>query len=140
MAIRPKIWAVLALILGLTIAATVRPIYVWGIVYGLWQPLKRPASVSKTAHYVSWIEDGNWFDCSVDRRRNVDVCKAWDADGRLLADGDFRLEGEDRAATESELRPSNVTSSEGRTYAIYLFGEQGARSKMLVPVKRNAEN
>src|SRR5260370_6286920 len=45
-------------------------------------------------------------------QRNVDVCKAWDVDGRLVASGDFRLEGENRAATKRELHPSTTRSTE----------------------------
>jgi hypothetical protein len=121
------------------IAVTPR-IYIFGVTFGLWQPLTRPLGVSSTARYVSWIEDGTWFDCVVDSKRNVDTCRAWGSDGRLLADGDFRLECQGRAATEAELRPSSVDSSGGRGYAIYLFGEQGARSRTLLPVTSENQN
>lgn len=117
----------------LSIAAT-WPVYILGVVIGLWQPLTRPSAVPSSAHYVSSIEDGVWFDCFVEPRRNVDTCKAWDFGGRLLADGDFRLEGEDRAANSAELRPSAVISSGGHAYMIYLFGKDGAYSRVLVPV------
>lgn len=134
-----KIWVLLTGALAIaTILVAIRPIYIQGVIYGIWQPLNRPPNVSAKAHYVSWIEDGNWFDCSVDHERNVDVCKAWDSNGRPMADGDFRLDGENRAANESELRPSDVDVSDGRTYAIYLFGKQGARSKTLIPINPTA--
>jgi len=112
----------------------VHPLYVEGVIFGLWQPLQRPPGVSSKAHYVSSIEDGTWFDCSVDLVKNVDTCKAWDSYGAPLADGDFRLECLGRAATAKELRPSSVSSSGGHAYAIYLFGEHGARDLTLVPV------
>jgi hypothetical protein len=119
------------LVVGLFAGA--QPIYVFGVTFGLWQPWTRPPSVTRRARYVSRIEDGTWFDCSVDSKRDVDVCKAWDSYGRALADGDFRLECQERAATASELRPSSVVSGGGRAYMIYLFGTQGAQSRALVP-------
>ncbi len=73
------------------------------------------------------VEDGTWFDCRVDVRRNVDVCRAWDDTGRVLANGDFRLECQGRAATELELRPSGVSRGDGRVYGITLFGAKGYR-------------
>lgn len=44
----------------------------------------------------------------MDARRNVDVCWAWDTEGRPIGHGDFRLEDEDRPATASELHPSMI--------------------------------
>lgn len=120
---------------GVILIVVVRPVYILGAVLGLWQPLTRPASVSLAARYVSRIEDGIWFDCVVDTKRNVNVCKAWDDKGHLIADGDFRLKGENRAATQAELRPSAVMSGDGHAYMIYLFGNQGAHSKVLIPVR-----
>jgi len=79
------------------------------------------------------IETGAWFDCSVDSERNVDVCKAWDPDGCLMANGDFRLEGEDRAATTLELKPILLRNGGGRAY-IHLNGTDGAFSKTLVQI------
>jgi len=119
-------------LLALAVAAWL--VYVFGVAFGLWQPLTRPRSVSASARYVSSIEDGTWFDCSVDSKRNVDFCKAWDFEGHLIADGDFRLEGQDRAATNAELRPSFVISSGGHAYMIYLYGKAGSQSAVLVPV------
>lgn len=115
------------------LAGSVRPVYVIGVMLGFWQPLTRPRLVSPAAHYVSWVEDGTWFDCAFDSKRDVDVCKAWDSNGRPLANGDFRLECLGRAATSAELRPSFVSSSGGIGHEIYLFGDKGARSWTLVP-------
>jgi hypothetical protein len=120
--------------LGLALAALSWPAYIGGVAFGLWQPLTRPAGVSSEARYVSQIEDGTWFDCVVDQKRDVNICKAWDFEGHLVANGSFRLEGEDRAATRAELRPSSVVSSGGHAYMIYLFGDEGAHSRTLVPV------
>ena len=72
--------------------------------------------MSAAARYVSMVEGGTWFDCSVDSKRNVDVCSAWDPWGRPLGGGDFRLECEGRAATKSELSPTTALSSDGRIY------------------------
>jgi hypothetical protein len=120
--------------------ALVRPTYIFGVVFGIWQPLTKPPGVSSAARYVSWIEDGTWFDCTVDSKRNVNPCKAWDSNGRLLADGDFRLECQGRAATNAELRPASVSSGGGHAYAIYLFGKAGGRSRTLVPVDSAQQN
>jgi len=132
-------WAV-AIGVAIALIALARPIYVFGVVFGIWQPITRPPGVSLVARYVSWLEDGTWFDCAVDSRRNVDTCKAWDSDGRLLAAGDFRLECQGRAATKAELHPSSVSSSGGRVYAIYLFGKDGARSRTLLPITSEQQN
>jgi hypothetical protein len=125
---------VMAVVTGVALATLAWPAYILGVVLGLWQPLQRPSGVSLSARYVSWIEDGTWFDCVADSRRNVDVCKAWDSNGRVLADGDYRLECQGRAAVGNELRPSSVSSSGGHGHAIYLFGQEGARTRTLVPV------
>jgi len=98
--------------------------YVVGLADGWWDPLIRPARVSVRAHYVLIFgKSASWFDCRVDERRGVDVCTAWDADGRLLVSGDFRLKDEGRAATRAELQPSIPQADEsGHFDVIYLFG------------------
>lgn len=115
-------------------------LYHAGIILGFWPPLMRPPGVSQTAHYVSLVESGTWFDCNVDVERDVNICRAWDSNGRLLADGAFRLDGENRAATEQELRPSNVIvdHTTGRGWMIYLSGRNGAFTKALVPADTKA--
>ena len=110
--------------------------YTLGIVLGFWQPVTRPKGVSPSARYVSLIEDGTWFDCSIDLDKDVNICKAWTWTGRLIADGEFRLENEGRAATKLELRPTLVQVTNGRASMIYLFGERGAFTKILVPISR----
>jgi len=119
--------------IGAVLFAAAWPLYNLGVAFRLWQPL-RPAGVSPSARYVSLIEDGTWFDCTVDSQRNVNVCRAWNTSGKLVADGQFRLEGDGRAAIGSELRPSRVLGTDGKAYMIYLFGEHGALSRALVPV------
>lgn len=125
---------ILRIVLGIVLIAVGAVSYDLGVRFGLLQPLTRPGTVSTSARYVSLIEIGTWFDCYVDSKKDVDVCKAWDSDGRLLADGEFRLEGENRAATRSELRPSRVNGGVGRIKYIELEGDQGPFSKVLVPV------
>lgn len=98
---------IVMIIAALTLIALLKPIYIVGIVFGLWQPWSRPAGVSSNAHYVSQIETAEWFDCSFDRRRDVDFCTVWTDDGRKLGTGDFRLEGKDHGAPSSELHPKN---------------------------------
>src|SRR5882672_4171905 len=100
----------LLITIGLLLVVAAWPAYNFGVVLGFWPPLTRPRPVTASAHYVSMIEEGTWFDCSVDSKRNVDTCKAWAPDGRLIASGDFRLEGEDRAATRIELKPTLARS------------------------------
>jgi len=101
--------------------------YWFGILVNWWSPVMRPRGVSANARYVFLWESAAWFDCSVDRQRDVDVCKAWNDRGRPLASGDFRLEGPNRAATESELHPSTIgrTGPAGLADEIYLFGPHG---------------
>ncbi len=84
------------------------PAYRLGVALGFWQPLTRPLGVSQQARYVPGLKDSEWFDCSLDRTRDMDVCRAWDDAGRLIAYGNYRLDGEKRAATTGELRPSGV--------------------------------
>jgi hypothetical protein len=99
--------------------------YTLGRWLGTWQHPIRPPGASQSAHYVSTGEEATWFDCWVDTRRDVDVCRAWDTHGRLIANGDYRLEDEDRAATATELRPSLVSGRGGKAQ-IYLFGPNHA--------------
>ena len=104
---------------------------------GFWQPLTRPSGVSRRAHYVDTFKDAAWFDCSVERSQNVNICRAWDTDGNLVAFGKYRLDGENRAASAPELRPSTVQRYPGHPNLawIYLFGDDGTiMGKTLVPV------
>lgn len=65
-----------------------------------------------------------WFDCRVDQKRDVDVCRAWNDKGRLVAAGDFRLRGQGHAATAAELQPSTLGDRDdtGHSDVIWLFG------------------
>jgi hypothetical protein len=65
------------------------------------------------------------------------TCRAWDPSGRLIAFGNYRLDGEGRAASTRELRPSGVYSYPDRPDLawIYLYtGKGGDFGKTLVPV------
>jgi hypothetical protein len=117
--------------------ASMRPVYLIGVSLGFWQPLTRPVGVSARARYVDTFKSAAWFDCVLDRTKDVDVCRAWDEDGKLIAFGNYRLDGENRAATEGELRPSVAYPYLGHPNLawIYLFGEHGdIVGKTLVPV------
>jgi hypothetical protein len=92
-------------------------VYPFGIMFGLWEPLIRPAGVSGSARYVSIVEDASYLDCSIDAERNVNVCRVWDTWGRLRTEGDFRYEDEPRPARKDELYPSAFGSRD----TIYLF-------------------
>jgi hypothetical protein len=128
----------IALIVSVVVlTALVRPAYVIGVSFNLWQPLTRPRAVSKRARYVDTFKDAAWFDCSIDPSKDVNSCRAWDTYGRLIAFGNYRLEGENRAATTVELHPSKVHLYPGHPNLawIYLFGEHGnIFGKTLVPV------
>lgn len=102
-------------------------LYRFGTSLGWWDPLTRPGEVSASAKYVFIWESSAWFDCSTDAKRDVNVCRAWDSYGRLIATGDFRLEDEKRAASPGELHPSCIgaTNAEGLSDEIYLFGPHG---------------
>ena len=124
MTVGPK---VVRFALGCALAAVLALTYWFGILANWWGPLIRPSGIPASARYVFLWESAEWLDCSVDWERNVNVCRAWDDSGRLLADGDFRLEGENRAATQAELHPSTTgaTAESGLANEIYLFGPHG---------------
>ncbi len=131
----------LALLAVVTLILILRPVYQLGVGLGFWQPFTRPSSVSPRARYVSRLKTSGWFDCSVDRTKNVDACRAWDDDGHLIAYGDFRLDGEKRAATAAELRPSEVQLYPGHPELawIYLSDAKSDFGKILVPVNSAGE-
>ncbi len=118
------------------LAAISWPAHQLGVALGFWQPIRRPPSVSTHARYIPAAKSAAWFDCSFGVVTNVDVCRAWDEQGRLVAHGKYRLDGENRAATERELRPSTVIPVPGHPELswIWLFGSKGTFSKVLVPV------
>ncbi|MBC8164781.1 MAG: hypothetical protein H7Y20_02780 [Bryobacteraceae bacterium] len=124
---------VAVLLLGLSY-----PIYVTGVAFNVWQPLIRPLGVSRRARHVSTFKGGRtWFDCAVDSRRNVNVCQVWDEQGRLIAFGKYRVDGENRAATRNELRPHYVhpgPNEDPKLAWIILAGSRDGRSFTLVPV------
>lgn len=134
---RTRKWVtrIVIVIATLALVTLVKPIYIAGVVFEFWQPWSRPAGVSLRAHYVSQIETAEWFDCSFDEKRDVDVCTVWTDDGRKLGTGDFRLEDEDHGAPPAELHPSHVVYGDGHLWEIDLFGNQGPHSRVLVPVK-----
>jgi hypothetical protein len=135
---RIRIWALVAGT-GLLVAAAIFITYRLGFIFSAWQPI-RPHGISAAAVYVSTVEDGYWFDCRVDNAQNVDVCRVWDYWGKVMADGRFQLECEERAATSAELRPSTIARRNGLADAIYLFGKDGNFSRKLVSVERARES
>ena len=122
---------------GVAVIASLRPAYLIGVSLGFWQPVTRPTGVSGGARYVGTFKSAAWFDCLLERTKDVDVCRAWDEEGNLIAFGNYRLDGENRAATEAELRPSQVHLYPGHPNLawIYLFGDHGNTvGSTLVPV------
>ena len=85
---------------------------------------------------MSTLKSAAWFDCLVDPARDVDLCRAWDGTGELVAYGRYRLDSENRAATEAELRPSCVLPYPGHPDLawIYLFKNRTIQGRLLVPV------
>jgi hypothetical protein len=130
--------AVLALVALILI---LRPAYQLGVGFGFWQPVTRPAGVSPRARYVAKLKTSGWFDCSVDRTKNIDVCRAWNDAGQLIAYGNFRLDGEQRAATVTELRPSSVQLYPGHPELAWIYLSDGKSDfgKILVPVNDAGE-
>ena len=128
----------IALALGsFILAAAVYPAYVIGVSLGAWQPLTRPRGVSSRAHYVDAFKSEAWFDCSIDLKKDVNPCRAWNENGALIAFGNYRLDGQNRAATAVELRPSAVHLYPGHPELAWidLFGNQrGIKGGTLVPV------
>jgi len=126
---------VVAVVAAVVLIVISRPVYQLGVGV-FWQPFTRARGVSRQARYVSTLKSSAWFDCSVDRTKDVDVCRAWDDAGHLIAYGKYRLDGEGRAATIKELRPSMVQVYPSRPELswINLFGDKGIFSKTLVPV------
>ena len=51
---RRSIGWIVAIAVGLAVVYTVRPAYILGVAFGLWQPWNRPNGVSRAARYVSW--------------------------------------------------------------------------------------
>jgi hypothetical protein len=104
------------------------PLFVIGVALNFWQPLTRPSGVSRRASHVDAFKSESWFECTVDLHRNVNVCRAWDEQGHLVAFGDYRLDGENRAARPDELRPWNVLcgpNGNPRFAWIHLPGSKG---------------
>jgi hypothetical protein len=98
---------------------------------------QRLVVIKRIARYVDTFKSAAWFDCSIDRTKDVNVCRAWDTNGNLIAFGNYRLDGEGRAATAPELRPSQVHLYLGHPNLawIYLFGDhREIVGKPLVPV------
>jgi len=69
------------------VVLALRPAYELGVGFNLWQPFTRPRGVPAQARYVSVLEDSAWFDCSFERAKDVDICKAWDDAGHVIAYG-----------------------------------------------------
>ncbi|MBC7927253.1 MAG: hypothetical protein H7039_16515 [Bryobacteraceae bacterium] len=101
------LWLVLVLLIGV-------PVYQYGILLGLWKPLTRPPSVSREAvHVAGFKTPPTWFDCRFDAVQDLNPCSVWSGDGKLIFEGQFRLEGQRHAAPPELLRPS------GYSYAAY---------------------
>lgn len=72
---------------------------------GSLEPKVRPSKVPSSAVWAGGADGGAYVHCSVDIKRNVDVCEIWDDyTGQSTGPADYQLEHEHRAATEAELK------------------------------------
>jgi hypothetical protein len=71
-------------------------------------PLKiRPSGVPSDALWVGGADGGAYVRCTVDYVLDVNPCSVWnDYTGQLGESGNYRLDKENRAATQSELKIS----------------------------------
>jgi|SRR5215472_9239922 len=84
----------------------------------LGEPEVRPAKVPSSAVWAGGADGGAYVRCSVDAKRNVDVCEVWnDNTGYSAGPRDYQLENEHRAATNSELKFLGAAND-----SIYLAG------------------
>ncbi|HXS14275.1 MAG TPA: hypothetical protein VN734_16360 [Acidobacteriaceae bacterium] len=75
------------------------------------EPKVRPAKVPGSAVWAGGADGGAYVRCSVDAKRNVDVCEVWnDNTGYSAGARDYQLEKEHRAATNSELKFSGAAN------------------------------
>jgi hypothetical protein len=82
------------------------------------EPKPRPSSVPSDALWAGGADGGAYVRCTVDVIQDVNLCTVWnDYTGRSSGLGRYRLEKENRAATESELKITGAT-----TEFIYLQG------------------
>jgi hypothetical protein len=78
---------------------------------GRLEPKVRPSKVPRSAVWAGGADGGAYVHCSVDAKRNVDVCEIWnDNTGYSAGQRDYQLEKEHRAATNSELRFSGAAN------------------------------
>ena len=126
------------ILLAVTVAALLGssyPVYVVGVALNLWNPLTRPLAVPRRATHVNAFKSAAWFDCGVDSHRNVDVCRAWDEQGHLIAFGNYRIDGQDRAANNEELRPWSVRPGPNHNPRLaWIHRSDGGSPLTLVPV------
>jgi hypothetical protein len=68
-------------------------------------PTHRPNAVPANAVWAGGPDGGSYFLCTVDQARNVNPCTVWNEEtGEVMANGDFWVSGQDRAATSDELK------------------------------------
>lgn len=66
------------------------------------EPIFRPISVPVAAKYVSDESSGNYVNCS-SNRTDYNFCTVYYSDGTIHLQGKFGVDGENRAATSSQL-------------------------------------
>jgi len=112
--VRTTLWVLLAVVICV-------PVYREGILLGVWPPLTRPYSVPREATHVAGFKFApTWYDCRFDPVKDVNPCRIWSGDGKLMFAGDFRLEDVGHAAPPELLRPSTYQrTSEGILIDLY---------------------
>ena len=86
----------------------------------LGEPRVRPPKVPNSVVWAGGADGGAYIRCSVDAKRNVDVCEVWnDYTGDSTGPRDYQLEKEHRAATNSELKFLGAAGD-----SIYLAGDR----------------
>jgi hypothetical protein len=87
---------------------------------GRLEPKVRPSNVPSSAVWAGGADGGAYLRCSVDAKRNVDLCEVWnDNTGYSAGQRDYQLEKEHRAATNSELKFLGAAND-----SIYLAGDR----------------
>jgi hypothetical protein len=122
---------IVLVVAAVALVVATRPVYLVGVAFGMWQPLSRPSAVSARSRYVETLKSAGWFDCSIDRIKDVDVCRVWDRDGKLVAFGNYRLDPENRAARATELRYRRVEDYTGHPNLAWIYLSD---QRTLVPV------
>jgi len=68
------------------------------------KPPGRPGAVPTSAIWSGGADGGAWYDCSENRRSNVNECAIFSDEGKLWIRAQYKLKNQNRAATKEEFR------------------------------------